>query len=92
MKPTLARICIYPIKSLGGIAMQEAELEIRGLRYDRRWMLVDANGRFVSQREIPAMTRLGTAIQGDRLRIFVKTRPEDFLEITVGFFYNEFIH
>jgi uncharacterized protein YcbX len=77
----LSEIYIYPIKSLGGIALQEAELEIRGLRYDRRWMLVDANGRFVSQREIPAMTGLGTAVHGDRLRIFVKNKPQDFLEI-----------
>lgn len=78
---TLSEIYIYPVKSLGGIALREATLEIRGLRFDRRWMLVDAAGRFVSQREIPAMTRLGTTLVGAQLRIYVKNNPEDFLEI-----------
>ncbi|MFN0034365.1 MAG: MOSC N-terminal beta barrel domain-containing protein, partial [Saprospiraceae bacterium] len=50
-KRTLSEIWIYPIKSLGGIALQEAVPERRGLRYDRRWMLVDDTGRFVTQRE-----------------------------------------
>lgn len=81
----LSEIYIYPVKSLGGIALREAKLEIRGLRYDRRWMLADTAGRFVSQREIPAMTRLGTAIQGDHLRIFVKNRPEEFLDIPLEY-------
>ncbi|MGI9160730.1 MAG: MOSC N-terminal beta barrel domain-containing protein, partial [Saprospiraceae bacterium] len=38
---TLSEIYIYPVKSLGGIALREATLEIRGLRYDRHWMIVD---------------------------------------------------
>jgi uncharacterized protein len=42
---------VYPVKSLGGIALQEAEVTERGLAYDRRWVLADANGRFITQRE-----------------------------------------
>ena len=78
---TLSELYIYPIKSLGGIALREALVERRGLQYDRRWMLVDAQGRFVSQREVPAMTQLGTAIEGGQLRIFVKKNPADYLDI-----------
>lgn len=52
---TLTEIWIYPVKSLGGIAIQEAEAEMRGLQYDRRWMIVDEQFRFLSQREIPEM-------------------------------------
>ncbi|MGM0460778.1 MAG: MOSC N-terminal beta barrel domain-containing protein, partial [Bacteroidota bacterium] len=37
----LQDIYTYPIKSLGGIRLEEATLEERGLKYDRRWMLVD---------------------------------------------------
>ena len=57
----LASIHIHPIKSLGGFAVNEALITDRGLQHDRRWMLVDQDGRFLSQRELPAMACLHTA-------------------------------
>jgi len=68
----LSEIWIYPIKSLGGIALDEANPERSGFQYDRRWMLVDENGRFVSQREIPRMAMLGSAIEPPFLTVFWK--------------------
>lgn len=47
----LTSLFIYPIKSMGGISLEQSVCEQRGLQYDRRWMLIDSNGRFVSQRE-----------------------------------------
>ncbi|WP_207514864.1 MOSC domain-containing protein [Longitalea luteola] len=55
---TVSELYIYPIKSLGGIAVNTATLTDRGFQYDRRWMLVDENDRFLSQREISAMALL----------------------------------
>jgi hypothetical protein len=78
---TLSEIWIYPIKSLGGIALKEAKVEPRGLQYDRRWMLVDDAGRFVSQREIPAMALLGTAIEPPHLSVFWKKSPSEKIQI-----------
>lgn len=63
----LSEINIYPIKSLKGIPLQVAVVEDRGLKYDRRWMLVDDDGRFLTQREHPAMARIGVRIEGDEL-------------------------
>jgi uncharacterized protein YcbX len=77
----LTQIHIYPIKSLGGISLQEAIVEPRGLRYDRRWMLVDAEGRFVSQREIPEMALLRTAITPSYLEVYHKNNPDDRVQI-----------
>lgn len=77
----LTHLFIYPIKSLGGISLQEAVVERRGLRYDRRWMLVDAEGRFVSQREIPEMALLRTAITSSFLEVFSKDKPDDRVQI-----------
>ncbi len=51
----LSEINIYPIKSLGGIILKTAMVEKRGLRLDRRWMLVDDENKFISQREYPQM-------------------------------------
>ncbi len=51
MQAILQEIIIYPIKSMGGICLEQANIHSEGLEYDRRWMLVDDNGRFMSQRE-----------------------------------------
>ena len=48
---TLTEINIYPIKSLAGISLQSSEVEGRGLKYDRRWVLVDAANTFYTQRD-----------------------------------------
>ena len=68
----LSEIWIYPIKSLGGISLPAATVQRRGLQYDRRWMLVDASGQFQTQRELPAMALLGTAIVAPWLEVFSK--------------------
>ncbi len=73
----LSEIWIYPIKGLGGLALSEAPVERRGLRYDRRWMLVDDQGVFVTQREIAAMTHLGMAIEGAFLVAYLKNKPKE---------------
>lgn len=52
----VSQLYIYPVKSLGGIALDNALVTDRGLEHDRRWMLVDENNRFLSQRELPQMT------------------------------------
>ena len=68
--PTVSSLHIYPIKSLGGITLSTVQVTDRGFQYDRRWMLIDSNGRFLSQRELPAMTLLQTAIDQQYLRVF----------------------
>lgn len=54
----LQDIYIYPIKSLGGISVQQAEVQEAGLQYDRRWMLTDKAGNFISQRTYSQMSLL----------------------------------
>ena len=51
----IARLFIYPIKSCAGVEVSEAVLTESGLDLDRAWMLVDEEGEFVSQRELPRM-------------------------------------
>jgi len=46
---------VYPVKSCGGVQVQEALLLDTGLEFDRAWMVVDAHGVFLSQREFPRM-------------------------------------
>ena len=63
----LSAINIYPIKSLGGIALNEAKVEARGLQYDRRWLLVDKDDTFITQREYPRMALVSLRLKPDGL-------------------------
>ncbi|MBY0611429.1 MAG: MOSC domain-containing protein [Beijerinckiaceae bacterium] len=53
----------YPVKSLRGTALKETQVERIGLAGDRRWMVVDADGRFQTIRESPVMTQIGVALE-----------------------------
>lgn len=66
---TLTGLFIYPVKSARGIALREAMLGDRGLVNDRRFMVVDAAGQMLTQRDAPLLARLVTAIDGDALRL-----------------------
>jgi uncharacterized protein len=68
-KLTLNDIFIYPIKSLGGIRLDRAQVHGKGLHYDRRWMLIDGNGVAITQRLNPEMALYKVRISGDNISI-----------------------
>ena len=51
----ISRLFVYPVKSCAGVELQEAILTDTGLDLDRAWMVVDEQGEFVTQRELPRM-------------------------------------
>lgn len=71
----LTGLNIYPIKSAGGIPLSESELDEFGLRYDRRWMVVDEFGTFLSQRSHPRMALVTTSIGTGTLRVEAPDMP-----------------
>jgi uncharacterized protein len=58
----LASLHIYPVKSAGGIDVDEAEVDGFGLRHDRRWMVVDERGEFLTQRQHPRLALVRPAL------------------------------
>lgn len=60
---------IYPVKAMRGIDLTKASAEPRGLAGDRRWMLVDQDGRFITQREVPALATIVTELVDGGLNI-----------------------
>lgn len=74
---TISQLFIYPIKSLGGFEVSFAYLTDRGLQYDRRFMLVDMDGNFLTQREHASMSLLQTVIVDDQLIIYPKNNATD---------------
>jgi len=63
----VSELFIYPVKSLAGIAATQIELTPFGFKNDRRWMIVDANGQFMTQREHFNMATIKTAIKEQHL-------------------------
>ena len=64
---TLSAINVYPVKGLKGIALDSAECTDRGIRHDRRWMVVDGEGVFLSQRSHPRMATVWTELTDSAL-------------------------
>jgi uncharacterized protein len=84
-KLILSEINIYPIKSLGGISLQSSEVQERGLKYDRRWVLVDETNTFFTQRDYPEMALIKVSIEKDGLKLHHKKKNIQPLLVTFSF-------
>jgi uncharacterized protein YcbX len=88
---TLASLVVYPIKSAGGLAVPAWEVDAFGLRYDRRWMVVDQRGRMITQRTHPRLALARPALESERLVVrapglaplALPLQPGDAVSITV---------
>ncbi|WP_139923986.1 MOSC domain-containing protein [Hymenobacter sp. DG01] len=80
----LSDLYIYPVKSLGGIRVAEAAVEPRGLRHDRRWLIVNERNQFMTQRQTPAMAHLKVSAAYNGFLLSHLARP-DLLPLFVPF-------
>lgn len=60
---TLSEIVVYPLKSAGGVSLTEAVVDRWGLRHDRRFLVVDPEGVFLTQRELPRLALITPKLQ-----------------------------
>ncbi len=67
---TLVEVLSYPVKSLAGGGHDAAQVHRWGIAWDRRWMVVDAAGRFMTQREHPRMALLRAAVKDGVLTLW----------------------
>lgn len=79
----VSEIWIYPVKSLGGGRVAHARVDDRGLENDRRFMVVDAADRFLTQREHPPMARIAARIERESLHLETAGRAPLVLPIAV---------
>lgn len=82
----LSEIWIYPIKSLGGIRLRSSQVLEKGLQYDRRWMLLNSNSEFMTQRAYPKMAlfKLSMLQSGFELKHEADTINLSFEKVTDG--------
>lgn len=69
MHIVLSEISVYPIKACGAVSQTRWELEPRGLRLDRRWMVVDTAGVFMTQRDYPRLTLVSVRLHTEHLTL-----------------------
>jgi uncharacterized protein len=88
----LSELNIYPVKSLKGISLESAVVEERGFQFDRRWLLVDADGRFFTQREVPRMATVKIDVgsrgmkasrNGSSIDVPIEAGTGDVAEVTI---------
>lgn len=75
MSSTLTTIHRYPFKSAAAETLASAAVEPLGLSGDRRWMAVDANGRFITAREHGQMWLISATLDGDVLQLACDGAP-----------------
>ena len=84
MTVTVSQLNVFPVKGLKGIAVGAAHAGGRGLAHDRRFMVVDPSGEFLSQREVPRMATVWTEIAGAELRLAAPDFDEVALPLVPG--------
>jgi len=70
----LKSISIYPIKSLNGVEQSRVEILPHGMNFDRNWMLVDAENKFVTRRERPELSLVKTTFNGEVFQFSFNTK------------------
>ena len=65
----LAEIHCYPVKSLRGHALKTAAVDLIGLEGDRRWLVVDASGKFQTIRDLPRMVQIDVEVTPAGIRM-----------------------
>lgn len=78
MKYAITELYIYPIKSLAGIAIQKGKAEEMGFENDRRWMLIDEENQFITQRNHPNLSQFYPEINEDKIEIRHYNKKHEF--------------
>jgi uncharacterized protein YcbX len=71
----ISRLFVHPVKSCAGVEVREALLTETGLELDRAWMVVDAQGVFVTQREQPRLALVRPHIKPHELVLSAPGMP-----------------
>jgi uncharacterized protein len=77
----LSDIYIYPVKSLVGIGVSSWPVVETGLKYDRKWMLIDTEQHFLSQRHLPRMALIKTALTETQLILSAPSMDDLYLSL-----------
>ena len=66
---TISALYVYPVKSCRGIAVDSARITDTGFAHDRQWLIVNGDGKFMTQREEPRLALIETVLGSDSLQM-----------------------
>jgi len=66
---TVSELYIHPVKSLAGYKVDHFKLDSTDPEYDRRWMVINAKGKFLTQRQNPKMCLINTRLDSGELTL-----------------------
>jgi hypothetical protein len=69
MSITVSHLFVYPLKSAAAVSVASAQIAARGLARDRRWMVIQPDGRFLTGRRYPMLTQIQAALGPDGLQL-----------------------
>ena len=76
MSAYISQLAVYPLKSAAAIAIEQVALSPFGLQWDRRWLLIDEEGKFVTQRQYPSMALIQVQVIDDVLQVNAPNMPK----------------
>jgi uncharacterized protein YcbX len=76
MIASLSSLHVYPLKSAAPLILESAAIEPRGLQHDRRWMVIDTAGKFLTGRKHPRMTLIRVQLMAEGLCLEAPGMPE----------------
>ena len=68
MNSVVTGLYVYPIKSCKGVFLKNLHITSRGPKWDRNWILIDSDGKFISQRNFPSLSQIEVEIKEEQLR------------------------
>ncbi len=74
-QPSVVGLFVYPIKSCGGVSLSRATLVTCGMRFDRRYMVVDEEGRFITARTVPKLLAVEVSLSPESTFAISATHP-----------------
>ncbi len=81
MSIVVSQLYYYPVKSCAGTDLKAAVIGPRGIKYDRQWMVIDEDGYFLTQRQLPRMALIRPEI--NEAEGILKLNAPDMPEIAV---------
>ena len=72
----VSQLLYYPVKSLKGVCVDKLEVDGFGPKWDRRFMLVDEKGRFITQRQCPVMNQVSAWVEDEKLIIKFQSQQQ----------------
>jgi len=80
--PQIQSLYVYPIKACRGISLEKSQVDERGLKYDRQWVIIDGNsGAKLTQASHPKLSIIEPRIKNDELVISAPNMPSITLPI-----------